>query len=138
MRFRQLHHASPSPEANLVPMMDVLMTVLTFFVIVSMSLSTGQKILNVPLPLASLGAGEVKAPNPLEVGLTQEGQILLAGQPVNEAQLGAALQAYLGQQPTGTVILKADRQLPYGEVGGLLKAMQKIGGDRVSLAIEQR
>ncbi|MEM1311403.1 MAG: biopolymer transporter ExbD, partial [Cyanobacteria bacterium P01_H01_bin.153] len=30
---------SKIPEVNLVPMMDVLMTVLTFFIIISMSLT---------------------------------------------------------------------------------------------------
>ncbi|NEQ55108.1 MAG: biopolymer transporter ExbD, partial [Leptolyngbya sp. SIO3F4] len=37
------------PEVNLVPMMDVLMTVLTFFVIISMELS-GVQIFGVSLP----------------------------------------------------------------------------------------
>ncbi|MEM6424137.1 MAG: biopolymer transporter ExbD, partial [Cyanobacteria bacterium P01_D01_bin.128] len=43
MRSRKQRPASRVPEVNLVPMMDVLMTVLTFFIIISMSL-TGQQL----------------------------------------------------------------------------------------------
>ncbi|NEQ28726.1 MAG: biopolymer transporter ExbD, partial [Microcoleus sp. SIO2G3] len=34
------------PEINLVPMMDVIMTILTFFIIVSMTLTNQQNAVN--------------------------------------------------------------------------------------------
>ena len=134
MRFRR--QGSQPLEVNLVPMMDVLMTVLTFFVIISMTLSSGQKIVNVPLPFGGAGTKEV-TPNPLEVGLNRQGQILVGSNSVGEDQLAQAMADYFTSNPEGTVILKADRKIPYAQVVQLLQTMRDIGGDRVSLAVDQ-
>lgn len=130
------------PEVNLVPMMDVLMSVLTFFVLTSMTL-TGQRIGNIDLPGLSgaesdrSGQKVQKAEELLVVGLNRQGEILLDNQVIMVAQLSEKIQAFLKQNPQGSVVLKADRELPYEEVVKLLKEMSKIGGSNVSLAIER-
>lgn len=121
-------------DVNLVPMMDVILTILTFFIIVSMTL-TNQKALNVPLPSTDKGATELKLPDPMIVGLNLKGQILLDGKPASETELAEQMQSYLTRNPKGAVILKADRKVPYEEVVKVLGAMQSVGGDKVSLAI---
>lgn len=127
------------PDVNLVPMMDVLMTVLTFFIIVSMTL-TGQQILNVRLPETSgQGAnGGAATRKTLVVGLNPDRQIVIENQPIRSEQLAQIMQTFLSQNPEGIVLLKADRQLTYDSVAQLLKTMRDIGGDRVSLAIERK
>lgn len=136
MRFKNQQRDSSIPEVNLVPMMDVLMTVLTFFIITSMTL-TGQRLANVNLPGVGAGGDEQKAQEPLVVGLNQQREILLDDKAVSETQLAEKMQAYLAQNPEGSMVLKADRELPYEEVEKVLKEMAKIGGSRVSLAIER-
>lgn len=138
MRFKR-PSVSQLPEVNLVPMMDVLMTVLTFFVIISMTLSSGQQIVGIPLPLVPQGAGSkaVNQTNPLEVGLNRQGQILMNNRSIPKDELVQTLQEYLRSNPEGAVVLKADRKLPYQQVVQLLQTMREVGGDRVSLAITQ-
>ncbi|QYO65184.1 biopolymer transporter ExbD [Leptolyngbya sp. 7M] len=120
-------------------MMDVLMTVLTFFIIVSMTL-TGRQIANVTLPQTD-GAG-VKTENEdkasLVIGLNSENQIVLEDNVIDTNQLSNAMQTFYTQHPDGVVLLKADRDLDYSNVVQLLKTMRDIGGDRVSLAIERQ
>lgn len=140
MRFKNQQRDSSLPEINLVPMMDVLMTVLTFFILTSMTL-TGQRLANVNLPSVSgaeAGEGTGKPVESLVIGLNQQGQILLDNQAIDFGQLSEKITTYLTQNPQGTLVLKADRELPYEEVEKLLKEMNRIGGDRVSLAIERR
>ncbi len=133
---------SKIPDVNLVPMMDVLMTVLTFFIIISMSL-TGQQILNVALPRFSASFSDpTTKPNqprthPFVVGLSQQGEVLLDGQPVSAAQLSQQVQRYLAQNPDGEIVLKADRKLTYDKIAKLLEQLGAMGGDRVSLAVEK-
>ncbi len=114
------------------------MTVLTFFIITSMTL-TGQRLANVNLPGVGAGGDEQKAQEqePLVVGLNQQREILLDDKAVSETQLAEKMQAYLAQNPEGSMVLKADRELPYEEVEKVLKEMGKTGGSRVSLAIER-
>ncbi len=126
------------PEVNLVPMMDVLMTVLTFFIIVSMTL-TGTPIAGLLLPKTDgAGTGESDDKAVLVVGLNAKAEVVLDDQPVDTAQLAAAMQKFYEQHPQGVVSLKADKSLTYSQVVKLLKTMRDIGGDRVSLAIDQK
>ena len=124
------------PEVNLVPMMDVIMTILTFFIIISMTLTSRQNSVNVTLPSTDQGLTEQKIPDPLVVTINQQKQLFLGKQPISEAQLAEPMKAYLQLNPQGAVVLNADRKLAYEEVVQILGKMRAIGGDRVSLAIE--
>ena len=133
-RFRA--STSQMPEINLVPMMDVLMTILTFFIIISMTLTAQQQSVNIDLPSTNAGANTVKTPDPLVVGLTNQGILAIANNPVTDAQLSQQMQAYLQKNPNGAVVLQADKKLPYEQVVQVLGKMRDVGGDRVSLAID--
>jgi biopolymer transport protein ExbD len=135
MRFKSRQKTSQMPELNLVPMMDVIMTILTFFIIISMTLTNKQNAVNVTLPSASSGLSEQKAPDPLVVSIDSQGNLFLEKDPVTEVQLVQPMQAYLQKNPQGAVVLNADRKLPYEKVVQVLGKMRDIGGDRVSLAI---
>ncbi|WP_199303222.1 biopolymer transporter ExbD [Oscillatoria sp. FACHB-1406] len=124
------------PQINLVPMLDVLMSVLTFFILTSMAM-TGQKLGDILLPGTESGA-KAKEEKPLVIGLQKDGKVLLEGNPqAGQADIEKAMKAYIEKNKDGTVILKADRELSYQEVDNLLKRMMKIGGGNVSLAIER-
>jgi biopolymer transport protein ExbD len=141
MNFRNRHHSSQIPDVNLIPLIDVLMSVLTFFIIISMTF-TGQQVLQVQIPTSSTPstAKGQKSPqvNSLVVGLTLQGKIILENQPANLEQLAARIQTYLINNPQGKITLSADRQLPYAKISILLKQMGKMGGDRVSLLLRDQ
>ncbi len=136
MRFKSQQKSSSIPEINLVPMMDVIMTILTFFIIVSMTLRPGQKTLDVNLPQGASGTQEETTIQPLTVELNAQGQVSAAGQLVEGQNLPSLLQVYLDTNPKGSILLKADQSLPYSEIVKVLGQMRQVGGDRVSLAIE--
>lgn len=124
------------PQINLVPMLDVLMSVLTFFILTSMVL-TGQRLSDIILPGTQSGAKQ-KEEKPLIIGLDKQGKIAIEdNKAASPADLEKTMNAYLEKNPGGTVILKADRELSYQNVDRLLKEMAKIGGENVSLAIER-
>lgn len=133
-RFRA--STSQMPEINLVPMIDVLMTILTFFIIISMTLTAQQQSVNIDLPSTNAGVNTVKTPDPLVVGLTNQGILAIANNPVTDAQLSQQMQTYLQKNPNGAVVLQADKKLSYEQVVQVLGKMRDVGGDRVSLAID--
>lgn len=140
MRFKRQQNDSQIPEVNLVPMMDVLMTVLTFFIIMSMTL-TGQKLGNISLPKVGTGTETITTEetqaNSLIIGINNQGEVFLKNQPISEENLLEQVQTYLTKNPAGNVVVKADRQLTYQQIIKLLKKLQAVGGERVSLAIER-
>lgn len=135
MRFRRNRRGGSIPEVNLVPMLDVLMTVLTFFIIVSMTLTLQQGV-EVQLPSNQPAEANEPQPQPLLIRLKAPNQILLNNQPIAQAELLPNVRAYLEKTPKGAVVLQADQQLPYEQVIQVLGEMKDVGGDRVSLAIE--
>lgn len=138
MRFKQQRPHTDMPDVNLVPMMDVLMTVLTFFIIVSMTL-TGQRLLNVNLPQTDGTGTEADKANraSLTIGLNSDGQLLFEDRVITSNELAEMMVTFLTEYPDGVVLLKADRDLNYSQVAELLRTMRNIGGSRVSLAIER-
>ncbi|MGB3789578.1 MAG: biopolymer transporter ExbD [Phormidesmis sp.] len=128
------------PEVNLVPMMDVLMTVLIFFVVISMGL-TGVQINGVTLPRSVTNTNEAIADSadeskPFVIGLTAQKELILDGETIQVRNLGPRLKTYFQENPDGSIMLKADRTLPYDDIATLLDELRGVGGRRVSLAVE--
>ncbi len=125
------------PEVNLVPMMDVVMTILTFFIIVSMTLTNAKTVKEVSLPSIDDKNLTMDEPtDPLVVGVNRTGQLVLDDQPVDDAKLAQAVVTYLDSNPKGSVVLKADKDLNYDKVVKAIAVLRDVGGDKVSLAIE--
>ncbi|MDB9314399.1 biopolymer transporter ExbD [Spirulina sp. CS-785/01] len=139
MEFRSQSNNSELPEVNLVPMLDVLMSVLTFFIILSMSL-TGQREEGVILPqVGRAGEGEQVAatqPEKLVIAITEQQDFLVQNQLLSEQQVLQEIQQFLQNNQQGEIIVKADKTLAYQDVYQLLQKMGEIGGNRVSLAIQ--
>ena len=138
MRSRRTFQ-SKIPEVNLVPMMDVLMTVLTFFIIISMTL-TGRQLIGIDIPDSVEGTDEAETEaetvGALIVGLNADGEIIFEDQKVDFRQLTQRIRTYFSENPNGRLVLKADRELPYSEVANFLTDLRDIGSNRVSLAVE--
>jgi biopolymer transport protein ExbD len=125
-------------EINLIPMMNVMMAILTFFVAITIVL-TAEKGVDVALTGGKNQppATPEQLPDPLIVELNPQGLMLLNGQAIGQDLLEPTMRSYLDKNPKGAVLLKADQGLPYEQVVDLLSRMRDIGGSRVSLALEE-
>ncbi|MGA1356257.1 MAG: ExbD/TolR family protein [Prochlorothrix sp.] len=133
MRFQKTVGSS-LPSINLVPMLDVLMTVLTFFILISMSLAQEQG-LDLTLPDPDL-APLPNAPEPLILDLDEQGVLSYRDQPIALSQAQGLVRQYLAQTEEGAIILDPDRQLSLQVIIETLGSLRSIGGDQVSLAVE--
>lgn len=125
------------PEVSLTPMMDVVMTILTFFIIVSMTLTNAKTVKDVSLPSTdNKNAVSDEPPDPLVVGVNNRGEMVLNDAPVDEAKLGQTVVEYLTKNPKGAVVLKADKNVNYEKVVKAIAVLRDVGGDKVALAIE--
>jgi biopolymer transport protein ExbD len=131
------------PEVNLIPMMDVIMTILTFFIIVSMTLTNSTWYVKVALPGGKSGAAaKNKQPDRQIIKLDAQGNFYLVNSaggaevPVTVAELEPQVKNYLQQNPKGMVLINADRTLSYNKVIQVLTRLKAVGGDRVSLGFK--
>ncbi len=138
MRFRQTENTD-IPTIDLIPMLTVMMGVLAFFVVVSVSLSSEQLIqVDLPPEQANDASSDANASQePFIVEIDATGQLLLNAAPVEAEPLAAQMETYLARNPDKIIYLVPNRQLPYQDVMKFLGEMRAVGGDRVSLALEE-
>lgn len=122
------------PEVSLIPMLDVLMSILTFFIVLALS-STGRVIQNVSIPKNA--AGEEIITGPVVVILNNKGEILVEQEVLTPEALQDFIRRYIAQDAEGKIIVKADRSLEYTDVASVLEVLAKEGGDRISIAVSQ-
>jgi biopolymer transport protein ExbD len=136
MRFKQQQN-SGIPEVNLIPMLNVMMGILAFFALITMTLAAQQSV-EVPLPSKDPApASSTEPPEPLMVAMDVQGQVFVNDEPMAaDAAFERRVLLYLDQTPDGVVIFQPSSQLPYSDVLAMLEVMRAIGGDRISLAID--
>ncbi|NJN38968.1 MAG: biopolymer transporter ExbD [Acaryochloridaceae cyanobacterium CSU_3_4] len=102
MRFHYRHRRSQIPVVNLVPLMDVLMSVLTFFIIISMTLSQ-QRSLEVQLrqnvrdQTQEMTLSDLK--NQFVVNLDAKGQASQKKEPLSSEELQAKVRLFYRSIP---------------------------------------
>jgi biopolymer transport protein ExbD len=118
-------------QVNIVPLIDVIFCILTFFILAAVGFSRQQAI-NLNLPKASTGTAQMR--EMLVVSLDEMGQLYLEKQPVSQVQLYSALKNYHSLNPTGLMVLHASKDVTYNQVVEVLDILKEVGGDRVALA----
>jgi len=123
-------------EINVVPYIDVMLVLLIIFMVTAPLLTQGVKV---ELPRAGAEPLDVQLPRdqqPLVLSIDREGRLYLnlgatPGQPIDEATVAARAAAMLRRAPDLPVLLKGDRQVPYGRVVEAMVILQKAGATRV-------
>jgi biopolymer transport protein ExbD len=124
-------HDQGETRIEIVPLIDVIFCILTFFILGAVGLSRQQAI-SLDLPRASTGAPQMR--EMFMVSLDDLGQLYVEKQPVSESQLASALKNYHQYNPQGLIVLHASRNASYNDVVQLLDVLRQVGGDRVALA----
>ena len=124
-------HNPQEVRIEIVPMIDVIFCILTFFILAAVGFSRQQAI-SLNLPKASTGTPQMR--EMLVVSLDDQGQLYLEKQPVSQVQLYSAVKNYHSLNPSGLMVLHASEDVSYSEVITVLDMLKEVGGDRVALA----
>jgi biopolymer transport protein TolR len=118
-------------ELNLVPLIDVLLVVLFFYMIISPMMSRG---LDVNLPKSE--ATTIKSEDRIVITVTRAQEVFVEKERVNVAKLGGVLAAIRKNKPQINVYLRADRNAPYGAVVQVMDVVKRSGIDRLGMVTE--
>ncbi|MFS8780862.1 ExbD/TolR family protein [Synechococcus sp. W55.1] len=124
-------------EINIVPLIDVIFSILVFFVVASLVL-TRSEALDVNLPDAT--TAEVRLQPDVTVSVTAEGQIAVNQEKIADiSALIPAVERILAEKPAEgrrLVVINADLALSHGKVVEVMDTLQRV--PNVSLAIAAR
>jgi biopolymer transport protein ExbD len=133
-----LHTPVEEVQIQIIPLIDVIFCVLTFFLLAALQF-TRQQAINVDLPKASTGtsspADSQIAGDILPVTIDAVGQIYIEKNPVRKEELAQKLSEYIQANPKGILVLNASRSATYNDVIETLDLLRQVGGNRVSLGI---
>ena len=125
-------------EINVVPYIDVMLVLLIVFMVTAPLLMQG---VEVELPQAASEPVEADQDEPLIVSIKADGSLYIdlggdseTARPLEEIQ--ASVAKVLAQKPQTPVMVWGDTSVAYGEVIGLMTALQQAGASTVGLVTE--
>ena len=118
-------------EINVVPLVDVVLVLLIIFLITAPMLIRGIDV-NVP-------RSESRNTEPderLVVSITKDQAVYLDEQRIELPRLETVLAGFKERNPSATIYIKADQDVPYGTVIEVMDAAKKAGIDKLGMVTE--
>jgi len=130
-------------EINVVPYIDVMLVLLIIFMITAPLLTQGIKV---DLPKAGaepLPEDLMRENKPLVLSVDKKGNFYInigkdPEKPVADALVGERVAAVLRREPKTPVLVKADRNVPYGRVVAGMVLLQEAGAAQVGFMTDPR
>lgn len=119
-------------QINVTPFVDVMLVLLVIFMITAPMMQQG---LQVNLPKTEAKAMNVKE-EPIIVTVDKNGRAFLDKGEVPQGQLQAKLVALFATKSKKEVFLKADRDVPYGDVIRTMAEIKGAGVERLGMLTE--
>jgi len=118
-------------EINVTSLVDVTMVLLIIFMITAPLLQSG---IEVQLPKSQSDA--LKPQEGVTVTLDQTGALYLNGEKVDGSLFEPRLQQAYQSSGKKTVLLLADKNIPYGSVIGVMDRINRVGIHNLGLIVE--
>lgn len=128
MQFEGRRKASAAP--NLTPLIDIVFLLLVFFML------TAHFVRDEGLPIAlpqAISADALDLDQPVEVNLTDDGEIYLQGQLVGIDNLGMQLAPLLTSSKDKRVVIKGDLAASLGSSVAIMDAARAAGAEGVDI-----
>ena len=121
-------------QIEILPMIDVIFCILTFFILAAVGL-TRQQAINLDLPSVNNSTPvQGNSRDRLYVSVDSAGRVYVDKSAVPLGLLYDVLVQHQQIAPNGTIVLYASRSARYEDVVKVLDLLRSVGGDRVALA----
>ncbi|MBR7888471.1 protein TolR [Marinomonas sp. A79] len=136
-RSRRRNKRRPMAEINVVPYIDVMLVLLVIFMITAPMMTQG---VDVELPSANAAPMQDSDNEVIIASVDASGRfyIDIGGnqESITLPQLQDRVRKVLAQSPTTSVLVRGDKSVAYGDVIGLMVALQGAGVPNVGLVTE--
>jgi biopolymer transport protein ExbD len=132
--MRQPNEPEEQFEINLVSMIDVIFSILAFFIISTLFLSRSQS-LPVNLPSAQTAASAEK-PEQVNITIEADGDMFIDRKPVKLDALKDALIKKIAPNSESLVVINADEKVEHGIVVKVMDRLRQVPGAKMAIATE--
>ena len=118
-------------EINILPMIDVIFSILTFFIISTLFLT---RSLGLPVDLPSAQTAEPKLRLQINITIEADGDMFLDRQPIELEQLKEQLTTLVEPESDSLVIINADQKVEHGIVVKVMDRLRQVPGAKMAIA----
>ncbi|MBE8970947.1 biopolymer transporter ExbD [Nostocales cyanobacterium LEGE 12452] len=122
-------------QINILPMIDVIFAILTFFIMSTLFLTRSEG-LPVNLPKAAT-AKQQQVPTKITITVDEKEQVSLNRQPIAVDDLTAQVRTLVGSNPEVLVIINADEKVDYGRVVAVMDRVRQVPGAKLAIATQR-
>jgi biopolymer transport protein ExbD len=118
------------PRVEVIPMIDIMMFLLVFFVVISLNMIAGSGV-QMEIP-GSKTTQQLKV-STITVGVTKDGKVVVGGKQLNPDELKSRLNALKKDGPVD-VVLAGDKDVPLQMLLGVMDTIRGSGISSVGIA----
>ena len=119
---------------NIVPMIDVIFAILTFFIISSLDLI---RLDNIPVNLPKASTSTLVKDKPIVLTIDRENNIFLENKPINSKILVDQIKNIISNYSTNILVISADKEVPHGKVVEVIDQVRSIDNLRIGMSTDK-
>lgn len=122
-------------EINIVPMIDVIFAILTFFIMASLFLTRSEGL---PVNLPEAATADAQRESQIVVTVDAEGAVSVNDASVVVEAIADAVRSRMVETGSTLVVIKADSQVNHGQVVAVMDALRTVEGARIGIATQPK
>ena len=119
---------------NIVPMIDVIFAILTFFIISSLDLI---RLDNIPVNLPKASTSTLVKDKPIVLTIDRENNIFLENKPINSKILVDQIKNIISDYSTDILVISADKEVAHGKVVEVIDQVRSIDDLRIGMSTDK-
>lgn len=124
-----------SGEINIVPMIDVIFSILAFFIISSLYLTRSEGL---PVNLPGATTAKSQPSTKITVTIQPDGELALNRKPIELEALEQAVRSLVETNSEPLVIVNADEKVDHGQVVSVMDRLRKVKGAKLAIAAQRQ
>jgi len=126
---------SQDPQINILPMIDIIFVILSFFIVSSLYLV---KLESIPLNLPNAETSKNELSDPMVVSLDEEGNIYIDRNISTRESFENDISKLIAKESKKLILIRADKNIKYGEVIYVLDIIRKFKNLKIAISTEPK
>jgi TolR protein len=122
-------------EINVTPLVDVMLVLLIIFMVITPMLQKGKPVL---LPQTDQPDKKPESDKELLISIQSDKMIFIDAKWYPEPEFAAKMKEFGERAASKDVLIKADKQLDYGEVRKVMRMIKEGGFEKIGLITERK
>jgi biopolymer transport protein ExbD len=122
-------------QINIVPMIDVVFALLTFFIVSTLFLTRSEGL---PVNLPRASTAKTQQQTRIAVSVKPNGEIALNKRPIQLSDLETGVRTLVQANQQAVVVIHADEKVEHGQIVQVMDDIRKVEGVKMAIATKRR